>query len=373
MARQSRRLAALCAWAVSIAAAQDSFNEARRLNNDAAALYAAGNFEAALHLYQAAFDLSRSDSLTSADIASNLGALYQRLNRYAEAEHMYKQALDLRRSQLPPVRPEIADSMNNLAEVYRREGRYWEARNLAEAAVRALEQADSRSPDMPIFLNNWAGLEKNLQHPVRAEQLLRQAWSLAEKSGASPNRSLAVVMNTLAQLRADQLDYENAEPLYRRAEAIFESAGPDCRYELAVSLANLGRTQARLGHREEGRRSELRALTLVNAEPHPDNLLRAAILRNMGNIAAAEGNVPEALAYFEESLNTQEKILGPQHPSIADVLFDYAAVAARAGEKSQARNMRKRAGQLVARRQRDDLSRQTVDASAFVHSRQTRP
>ena len=53
--------------------------------------------------------------------------------------------------------------MNTLAEIYRLEGRYWEARNLAEAATRALGLADPQSPDMPVFLNNWAGLERDLQ------------------------------------------------------------------------------------------------------------------------------------------------------------------------------------------------------------------
>src|SRR5690242_3494023 len=183
MARQVRRLAALCIWAVSIAVAQGAFNEARRLNNDAAALYAEGKFDAAEQAYQAALSFAANDHLTAAAIASNLGALYKRTNRFQEAEQMYKHALQWRRKLLPAVRPEIAESMNNLSEVYRLEGRYWQARDLAEAAARSLEQADPQSPEMPVFLNNLAGLERDLQHPDRAEQLLHQAWSIAERSG----------------------------------------------------------------------------------------------------------------------------------------------------------------------------------------------
>jgi tetratricopeptide (TPR) repeat protein len=227
MAWQARRLAALFASAVTIAGAQDPFGEARRRNNDAAALYAEGRFDAAEPLYRAALALSAHDPLTAATIASNLGALYKRLNRFAEAEQMYTRALDLRRKRLPSLRPEIADSMNNLAEVYRLEGRYWEARNLIKAAVRALEQADPQSPDLPVFLNNWAGLERDLQHSDQAEQLLHEAWSRAEKSGEPANGSLAIVMNTLAQVLTDKHNYENAERFYRRAGAIFERAGPD--------------------------------------------------------------------------------------------------------------------------------------------------
>lgn len=366
MARQTRRLAALCTWAVSLAAAQSAGSEARRLNNNAAVLYEQGKFDEAEQLYHVALALSADDRLTAATIASNLGALYKRSNRLPEAEQQYRQALDLRRRHLTQARPEIADSMNNLAEVYRLEGRYWEARNLAEAAVQALEQADPRSPDMPVFLNNWAGMERDLQHSGRAEQLLQWAYHLADKPGDRANTSLATVLNTLAQVRTDQHRYAQAEQLYLDAIAIFEKA--DRPYELAVSCANLGRAQLQLGRTAEARQTELHALELMNAEMQPDELLRAAILRNLGNVAAAEGDVPVALNYFAEALRRLERVLGPRHPSLADVLLDYAAVASRAGDKSQARKMRKRAEVLAAQRRRDDLSRQTVDASAFVHS-----
>jgi hypothetical protein len=74
-------------------------------------------------------------------------------------------------------------------------------------------------------------------------------------------------MNTLAQVLAHKQDYENAERLCRRA----------CQLRSDVGVA---------GRYEEGRQTELRALALVNVETHPDELLRAAILRNVGNAAA---------------------------------------------------------------------------------------
>jgi hypothetical protein len=63
--------------------------------------------------------------------------------------------------------------MNTLAEIYRLEGRYWEARNLAEAATRALGLADPQSPDMPVFLNNWAAWSGIFNAADRAEPLLQ--------------------------------------------------------------------------------------------------------------------------------------------------------------------------------------------------------
>lgn len=367
MAGRGPHLAALWVASVTFAVAQDRSDEARRLNNGAAPLYAEGNLDAAEQHYRAALTMSANDPVQAATIANNLGALYKRLNRYREAEQMYRHALDLRRLALPSVRPEVADSMNNLAEVYRLEGRYWEALNLTKAAVWALEHADPRSPDMPVFLNNLAGLERDFQHLDRAEELARQAWSLAEKSG-EPIK-LAVAMNTLAQVLADKRQYQEAEVLYRRAGTIFEGQGPDSSYYLAVTMTNLGHMQTLMGQHEEGRETEVRALTLVNGEPLPDQLLRATILHNLGNNAVSEGNFAEAVGYYEQALGWRERILGRGHPGNAWLLFDYAAAAGSVGERSLAHKLRRRAKELLAGQQSGDWSRYTVDASAIAHSR----
>src|SRR5690242_3430627 len=126
-------LLGFCAWAATAAFAQDKFNEVRRLNNDAAALYARGELDSAERLYRAALVDAAGDGLTAANVASNLGALYKRENRYADAERMYRRALELRRERAPE-RPEVAEAMNNLADIYGLEGRSWEGRELMAAA-----------------------------------------------------------------------------------------------------------------------------------------------------------------------------------------------------------------------------------------------
>jgi len=259
--------------------------------------------------------------------------------------------------------------MNNLGEIYRLEGRYWEARNLTKAAVRALEQADPASPDMPIFLNNWAGLERDLHHPEIAEPLLHRAWRLAEASGGPAGRPVAIVLNSLGQVFADKRDFAGAEPLYRRAAGIFEKPDTASPHDLAAVLCNLGRMLAALDRAEEARATEFRALALLDAEPHPNSLLRATILHNLGRILVAQGDLPDALPYFERSLAAEEQILGPENPRLAAVLADYSDAACRAGDRSRGRKLGKRAEQLLARERHDDRSTYTVDASALVHPR----
>jgi tetratricopeptide (TPR) repeat protein len=342
---------------------QDKFNEASRLNNDAAALYSRGELDAAEHLFRAALVDAAGDDLTTATIASNLGVLYKRENRYSDAERMYRQALELRR-QRAPARPEVADAMGNLAEIYRLEGRYEEARDLTAAAVGALEQADARSPNMPLFLSNWAVGEHNLHHLDKAEELLRRAWPLAEKSDGPQSRLVAIVANNLGQVLTDKEDFAEAEALYRRAGAIFEQAGADGTNDFALTLSNLGRLISKMGRGAEARAAELRALAMLNGQPRSDDRLRAAIWHNLGNIETADGHFAEALGYFQRSLATRERILGRDHPLVASLFFDYAEAAQRAGQRSQARKLRKQAERVEARQRV-----YTVDASAFVHPR----
>jgi tetratricopeptide (TPR) repeat protein len=230
------------------------------------------------------------------------------------------------------------------------------------AAVGALEQADAWSPDMPLFLSNWAVCEQDLHHLDKAEELLRLAWPLAEKSGGPEGRLVAIVANNLGQVLTDKQDFAEAEPLYRRAGAIFEQAGADGAHDFAITLSNLGRLMSAMGRGAEARAAELRALAVLNGQPWNDDLLRAAIWHNLGSIETADGHPAEALGYFQRSLDTRERILGREHPLVESLLFDYAEAARRAGQRSKARKLRKGAERVQARQ-----PVYTVDASAFVH------
>lgn len=354
----------LLAAPLFLACAEDPAIQARRWNNEAAALYMQGNSAAAERLYQAALALQPADNLLTSSISGNLAALYKHQNRYSEAEHAYRLALELRRKSLPPSSPDLADAMNNLAELYRLEGRYAEARDLTRAAVQSLQEFQPQTADLAIFLNNWGVLERYLHNLDRAEQLLRQSIELSTTVAGPESRPLAIALNDLAQVLSDRQDLSEAERLYQRSRAILEKLGSSQAHELATTLANQGRLLALLGRRIEGRETELRALTLVDSQPRPDELLRAAILRNLGNLAADAGNFPEALRYLDQALVMQERVLGPEHPSIAEVLLDYASAERHAGDKARARKLQNRAQRLLTHRP-DDLSRYTVDVSAF--------
>jgi tetratricopeptide (TPR) repeat protein len=344
-------------------AGKDSLSQAAARNNEAISLAHEGREAEAEQLYRAALGAGYEDDLARAKIANNLAALYQREDRFRDAEVMYRRALQWRRKHLPPASVEVAYSLNNLAEVYRAEGRDWEARNLMETALRTLQQFHADAPGLPSVLNNLAIVRCRLGEVDQAEELLRSALRSSHQNSDTASQGYGVTLNNLGKVLETKNDFVAARPLYEQAIGIFERVGAPARQDLASALANAGVLYQRLDRIEDAREAEQRALELLR--PAGDAVLRAQILRNLGNILARTGSPVDSLPYFEQSLSIRDKTLGQDHPATARLLLDYAAATLRAGNKSLSRKLRKRAAGLVARFNLQSPDHMTVSVSAL--------
>lgn len=350
-------LALLC---VSVALAQipRPLAEAIAQNNRAIQLMREGRDSEAETLYRAALEGAKEDQMASARIASNLGELYRRQDRYRDAEHMFHAALEWRLKNLPESSAELAYARNNLGEIYRVEGRDWEARNLMESAARSLEQFHPGAPGLPVVLSNYAVMLCKFGEFERAEAALRSALAAHERLHDTSKPEYAVTLTDLGQVLEARNQLLAAEPLYEQAAGIFKDAGPAARKDLAATLANQGELYRRLERVEDAREAEQRALQLL--DPQGDALLRVEILRNLGNIMAGGSRPADSVPYFQQSLAIQEKTLGAEHPFTASLLLDYASATQRAGNKSLARRLRKRAEELIERLRRQLPNQMTV-------------
>ena len=345
--------------------ADNALLEATRLNNEAVRLANAQKYEAAERLYRNALALDSVDTPTRATIYSNLAAVYRRMDCMSDAEQMYRRALELRRQIFPPGHVQVLRSLNNLAEMYRIEGRYWEARNLFEAAIQGLEKTDPNNADLPYMLNNLAVVLSALGEFDALEQMLGKALQSSERVAGPSSRQMAITLSHLAQVLERNQDFDNAALHYSRSLAIFEALGPEARMDLAGVLAGLGQMYSHQSRFEEARQAEKRALALLQSAPELNGALRAEILANLGEITATAGNASASAPYFEQSLAIREKILGREHPLVAQVLLNYAGAMMRAGKKALAHKLQKRAEQLLAKRRDEDFGRFSVSADAL--------
>jgi tetratricopeptide (TPR) repeat protein len=344
-------------------AGKDLLSQAAARNNQAISLAHEGREAEAEQLYRAALGAGYEDDLARAKIANNLAALYQRQDRFREAEVMYRCALQWRQKHLAAESVEVAYSLNNLAEVYRAEGRDWEARNLMETALRTLQQFHADAPGLPSVLNNLAIVRCRFGEVDQAEELLRTALRSYDWNPDTASREYGVTLNNLGKVLETKNDLLAARLLYEQAIGIFEGLGAPARKDLAGALANTGVLYQRLDRIEDARQAEQRALELLR--PAGDAVLRAQVLRNLGNIVARTGSPVDALPYFEQSLSIQDKTLGQDHPATARLLLDYASATLRAGNKSLSRKLRKRAAELVARFNLQSLDHMTVTVRAL--------
>jgi tetratricopeptide (TPR) repeat protein len=338
--------------------AQNHLSEAVRSNEEAVRLANEGRTAEAEKLYLAALGAGYDDDLARAKIANNLAALYRQQDRFRDAESMFQSALQWRQKNLPAASDELAYSFNNLAEIYRVEGRNGEARRLMETAMHSLQRFHPDAPGLPVIISNLAIVLCSFKEYNDAEELLRSALILYDQQSPTPNREYGVTLNNLGQVLESKNDLDGAASLYQQAIGIFERLGAPARIDLAGALANSGALDERLDRIEDARQAEERALELLH--PAGDAVLRAQILRNLGNIVVHAGNPIESLPYFEQSLLIQERALGEVHPATASLLLDYSFATLRAGKKSLSRKLRKRATDLLARLSSESMDQLTV-------------
>jgi tetratricopeptide (TPR) repeat protein len=332
--------------------------EAILQNNRAVDLSHAGRPVEAEPLFSAALDGAKEDQILSARIATNLGELYRKEDRFSDADRMFRLALKWRRMNLPESSVDLAYALNNLGEIYRVEGRVWEARNLMESAAQSLERFHPEAPGLPVVLSNVAIIWCGFGEYQRAEESLRSALAAYERLHNTSTPDYAIALMDLGQVLEAQDQLHAAEPLYAQAIGLFESAGPVARTGLAAALAGQGELYQRLERPEQARETEQRALLLLH--PDADALLHVQILRALGNIVAGGSKPADSVPYFQQSLTIQEKTLGTGHPGTPGLLLDYASATQRAGNKSLARKLRKRAQELMIHLSAELPGRMTV-------------
>ena len=97
----------------------------------------------------------------------------------------------------------------------------------------------------------------------------------------------------------------------------------------------------------------------------PEHRQLAAGLNNLAECYYRRGHYREAEALLQRSLSIKEKAFGPNDPSVAETLKDYAAVLRKMKQKSEAATVEARAKTICARCGPACQTSQTVDVLAL--------
>ncbi|HRV92446.1 MAG TPA: CHAT domain-containing protein [Anaerolineae bacterium] len=266
--------------------------------NLAVLLQAELEWNRALEVYEYLLPITREvdDQQSEWTVRFGMGSIYMAQERYDQAETMLEEALNLSRSSSPwfleNIKPTAqAATLNNLAlslaGLERRKLRldrdFSEAHNLLQEALTASRQKN----DQGLLPDLFSGLGVQSLEPV--------------------------ILNNIGQLYSDEAQYELAithfeEALARNAPGGngFMLPGPEFNQVLnGVIYNNLGLVYFRQSEPETALQYFEQALEIMQESENP--LAQAGVLTHVGFIKEQQGQLTEALAAYEASIQLREE------------------------------------------------------------------
>jgi tetratricopeptide (TPR) repeat protein len=245
------------------------------------------------------------------------------LSLYADAERALRRAIRLLEMDPPRDDSVIPVFRLRLAEVYLDAGRLKEAAALLVQLRGTWERTQPGSVELAVVLDNLAWIELLRNNPSAAEPLLQQSIRILEaRTGLAPWR-LGNILNDYSSMLFTLKRYEEAASYAERAQTLFDREGvtPDT--------------------------------TVINTWV----LLGAAY--------AYTGRLQEAEVYVRRSLSAAPAVFGEDSGRTGRLMTVAAAILRRCGQKAEAKTIRKKGDQMIAKADRENPGRFTIDVNAL--------
>lgn len=282
---------------------KEPFAIAESLNNLGLVLEALGRPGEAERSFREALALNRKLGSAEAEVINlgNLGALALSAGRYTQAMRLYTEAADraARHKDEPWAAEQEEAARINQGVVLEKVGSYEEAIDLYKGLLAGTRQMDPRR--RAALLVNAGVIYRNLGDPVSAADSFREAIDLYNGLGDLAGLSNAWLNLGLA-LHLNLARPEQAEDAYRQALRLAEESGD--RTEEIQDLFYLGRLLLEQGRLDEA--EEVFRRCLAASEGSAEG--RWSAREGLGRIAAARGDLPQALRHLETALDEIERV-----------------------------------------------------------------
>jgi CHAT domain-containing protein/tetratricopeptide (TPR) repeat protein len=258
-------------------------------------------------------------------------ALAFNVGRYAEALPLAQQLLASYERRLSPDDPELARMLYQVADVYRVLNRGDDAMALYRRALAIREGA--LRPDEAYVGQVLSAMGLTLLDDGRyaeAEPIFQRLIAIAEK--LRKPKYMATALNGLAGVYGVQGRFTDAIPLAERALAERKRAVKADDPDLAAELVNLGSYYHRVGRDAEAEPLLLRAAAVRQKELQrlgPDQLSEGGLadaLKPLAELYRDRGRYAEAEKLYLQSLDLDQKWVGPDHTSLVPGLIDLAVL-----------------------------------------------
>ena len=221
--------------------------------------------------------------------------------------------------------------MQTIGVTYRNLGLFEEARPLLEQALNTRERLLGRDhaavADSLFQLGELLGL---VGEDRAAESRLSRALELRRVWRGEDDPSVVEVMNHLGAVLQHQGRYREAEEVYRSALRAREKAGEDL--ELATAKNNLASLLFQTGDHAGAETLLREALDLRRRLLGQEHPIVAQNLSSLGAALGVQGRYDEAEPLLREALDMYRALLEPGHPALIEALNNLAKLTHRRGD-----------------------------------------
>ncbi len=275
--------------------------------------------------------------LLEAEMRAVIGNTYLGLGKLPVAEEQVRQALDMRLAMLGPDHPDLAADWLALADIRRKNQEFDASVEAAREAVRIQSlQFDGSHPDrldgMEVLANCLVAARVFDEAGAVLDEYDRMALSLPE---AARTRLGGVAIIRADLIAEDTEDLDAVDSLLTLAIDHMHRYDPDSP-DLPLALNDHAVNHMLMGDLDEARaiyEESLEAHRKTFGEDHPEY---AATLENLGGVAYRQHYYDEALSLLAQVRDIRERNLGPDHIDVARTMANMGVIATSSGKFDEA-------------------------------------
>jgi len=272
-------------------------------------------------------DLAKQPEV-EAELRYTLGEVYWQLGDLANAEAMHRAALSIRTNVFGNKDSQVAQSMRRLSHVLWRRGRLNEADKMARAGVAMQRELfGSANLELAGSLQDFAAILNTENHLDEAATVLRESLATKKALLGHDNLEVADVLDDLAAVLLRQGKAAESGTLTREGLAIrTKLLGLDSPLVIIQSLkihASELDSQGKLSAEEASLNELVAAQRKLLGSQHPD---LAQSLNRLALVLRKDGKLAESESARRQALIMQRTLLGDENDEVSSTLFSLGSV-----------------------------------------------
>ena len=292
------------------------------LNNLGIAYFEQGRFEEAIPLFESCLKIyalnEKTRSVSYAETQRSLATALEKLTQYDRVLPLLRDSVEIKKQAWGAADDRYILALFALAKTCQLRGELEEAQSYLETITSVNAQKFGKGALQ--YLDPMQILARVLQEQgayTKAEALLLEGKSIVEQEQGTHNLDYATLTHNLGEVWNHLGQYGRSEEILEVALSLKETFFGVEHEEYAHTLNNLSIAYIHNGKTKEAESALLQAQAIMKTTLGQEHEDYGHVLSNLGDLYLDTGRYPEAIPIFLETLELDEKLRGPNHPTVA--------------------------------------------------------